>query len=156
MIFPAAPMIDILVYLFENYADFADQPQPEALARKLNALGFPENDISRALLWLTELQHAPREVTPPAATSLRLYTAQEHAKLGEDALAFLAFLETAGVVDAGLRELIVERTRRLPDDPVDFEDFKIVVLMVLWCRETRLDPLIIDELISAEPPQYLH
>ena len=61
-------MIDILVYLFENYADFADQPQPEALARKLNALGFPENDISRALLWLTELQHAPREVTPPAAT----------------------------------------------------------------------------------------
>ena len=23
MIFPAAPMIDILVYLFENYADFA-------------------------------------------------------------------------------------------------------------------------------------
>ena len=102
------------------------------------------------------MQHAPREVTPPAATSLRLYTTQEHAKLGEDALAFLAFLETAGVVDAGLRELIVERARRLPDDPVDFEDFKIVVLMVLWCRETRLDPLIIDELISAEPPQYLH
>ncbi len=149
-------MIDILVYLFENYADFADQPQPEALARKLNALGFADNDISRALLWLTELQHAPREIAPLAASSLRHYTPQEQAKLGNEALAFLAFLENAGVVDAGLRELIIERTRRLPDDPVDFEDFKIVVLMVLWCRETPLDPLIIDELISAEPPQYLH
>ena len=156
MIFPAAPMIDILVYLFENYADFADQPQPEALARKLNALGFADNDISRALLWLTELQHAPREIAPLAASSLRHYTPQEQAKLGKEALAFLAFLENASVVDAGLRELIIERTRRLPDDPVDFEDFKIVVLMVLWCRETPLDPLIIDELISAEPPQYLH
>lgn len=156
MIFPAAPMIDILVYLFENYADFADQPQPEALARKLNALGFADNDISRALLWLTELQHAPREIAPLAASSLRHYTPQEQAKLGNEALAFLAFLENAGVVDAGLRELIIERTRHLPDDPVDFEDFKIVVLMVLWCRETPLDPLIIDELISAEPPQYLH
>ena len=156
MIFPAAPMIDILVYLFENYADFADQPQPEALARKLNALGFADNDISRALLWLTELQHAPREIAPLAASSLRHYTPQEQAKLGNEALAFLAFLENADVVDAGLRELIIERTRRLPDDPVDFEDFKIVVLMVLWCRETPLDPLIIDELISAEPPQYLH
>ena len=129
MIFPAAPMIDILVYLFENYADFADQPQPEALARKLNALGFADNDISRALLWLTELQHAPREIAPLAASSLRHYTPQEQAKLGKEALAFLAFLENAGVVDAGLRELIIERTRRLPDDPVDFEDFKIVVLM---------------------------
>ena len=59
-------------------------------------------------------------------------------------------------VDATLRELIIERAMPLPDDPIDFEEFKIIVLMVLWCRETPLDPLIVDELISAEPPQYLH
>ena len=55
-----------------------------------------------------------------------------------------------------LRELIIERALPLPDAPIDFEEFKIIVLMVLWCRETPLDPLIVDELISAEPPQYLH
>ncbi len=149
-------MIDILVYLFENYADFADQPQPDALARKLNALGFAEHDISRALHWLTELQQAPRRPLPASTSALRVYSPQEHAKLGIDALSFLCFLETAGVVDATLRELIIERTLPLPDDPIDFEEFKIIVLMVLWCRETPLDPLIVDELISAEPPQYLH
>lgn len=149
-------MIDILVYLFENYADFADQPQPDALARKLNALGFAEHDISRALHWLTELQQAPRHPLPATSNALRIYTAQEHAKLGTDALSFLCFLEAAGVVDATLRELIIERALPLPDDPIDFEEFKIIVLMVLWCRETPLDPLIVDELISAEPPQYLH
>ena len=149
-------MIDILVYLFENYADFADQPQPDALARKLNALGFAEHDISRALHWLTELQQAPHHPLPVTSNALRVYTAQEHAKLGADALSFLCFLEAAGVVDATLRELIIERALPLPDDPIDFEEFKIIVLMVLWCRETPLDPLIVDELISAEPPQYLH
>ena len=149
-------MIDILVYLFENYADFADQPQPDALARKLNALGFAEHDISRALHWLTELQQAPRRPLPTTSNTLRIYTAQENAKLGPDALSFLSFLETAGVVDATLRGLIIECVLPLPDDPIDFEEFKIIVLMVLWCRETPLDPLIVDELISAEPPQYLH
>ena len=149
-------MIDILVDLYENYAEFADQPQPDALARKLNALGYAEHDISRALHWLTELQDAPRDALPATQHAQRIYTAQEQDKLGVDALGFLSFLETAGVVDAGLRELIIDRVRQLADDPVDFEDFKIVVLMVLWCRETPLDPLIVDELISAEPPQYLH
>ena len=149
-------MIDILVYLFENYADFADQPQPDALARKLNALGYAEHDISRALHWLAELQSSPHCLFPAAKNAMRVYTPQEQAKLGAEAIAFLLFLETAEVIDSALRELIIERILPLPEESIDFEDFKIIVLMVLWCRETPLDPLIVDELISADAPDYLH
>ena len=45
-------MIDILVYLFENYQDLSTHPKPDALARKLSAIGFEDEDISLALVWL--------------------------------------------------------------------------------------------------------
>jgi Smg protein len=47
-------MIDILVYLFENYLPDAC-PEPEVLARKLSAAGFGSDDISEALSWLDGL-----------------------------------------------------------------------------------------------------
>ena len=38
-------MIDILVYLFENYSDFSSHPEGDSLARKLSAVGFDELEI---------------------------------------------------------------------------------------------------------------
>ena len=149
-------MIDILVYLFENFADFSAQPQATALARKLNAVGFDERDISSALRWLAELQDAPRDSFHISPHSLRVYTRQEISKLGHDALSFMSFLETTGAIDPLLREIIVERAMHLPEDPLSLDSFKVVVLMVLWCRDQALEPLIVEELLSDEAPQYLH
>ena len=149
-------MIDVLVYLFENYHDFSSHPQPEKLARTLSAEGFEDDEITAALIWLAGLKCVERQAFSHAPTSTRVFTAEEQARLGGDCLGFVSFLEKAGVVSPALRELIIECVLPLPDDPIDFEEFKIIVLMVLWCRETPLDPLIVDELISAEPPQYLH
>ena len=50
-------MIDILVYLFENYQPDAC-PAPAVLTQKLAAAGFEADDISAALLWLDGLGHA--------------------------------------------------------------------------------------------------
>jgi hypothetical protein len=56
-------MIDILVYLFENYPPDAC-PEPAALARKLTAAGFETEEISAALTGSKAFR--PRR-TPPAA-----------------------------------------------------------------------------------------
>jgi len=149
-------MIDILVYLFENYYDFTAHPKPDALARKLTAVGFEEGEISIALDWLEGLKTARVAEFASDRRAVRIYTDDEQQKLGVDCLNFIVFLEQAGVITPTLRELIVERGMSLEDDPVPLAKFKIIVLMVLWSREQDLEPLIVEELLYDTDPELLH
>lgn len=149
-------MIDILVYLFENYYDFTAHPKPDALARKLSAVGFEEEEISVALDWLNGLKTARIAEFASDRRAVRIYTDDEQQKLGVDCLNFIVFLELAGVITPALRELIVERGMSLEDDPVPLAKFKIIVLMVLWSREQDLEPLIVEELLYDVDPDLLH
>lgn len=149
-------MIDILVYLFENYYDFTAHPKPDALARKLTAVGFEQEEISVALDWLDGLKTARVAEFSSDRRAVRIYTDDEQQKLGVDCLNLIVFLELAGVVTPALRELIVERGMSLDDDPVPLGKFKIIVLMVLWSREQDLEPLIVEELLYDADPELLH
>jgi Smg protein len=71
-------MIDILVYLFENYQDLSTHPKPDALARKLSAIGFEDEDISLALVWLNGLKNSRPAAWSSGPLSQRVYTAEEH------------------------------------------------------------------------------
>lgn len=149
-------MIDILVFLFENYFDLGAHPAPEALVRKLSAVGFDPDEISEALAWLQALKSAHPVDFPSGAGSTRIYTNEEYGRLGRDGVALLAFLEFAGVVSPSLRELIVDRAMALADDPLSLEKLKIIVLMVLWGREQDLEPLIVEELLTPLDDALLH
>jgi Smg protein len=149
-------MIDILVYLFENYYDFTAHPKPDALARKLSAVGFEKGEITVALDWLNGLKAARIAEFSSDRRAVRVYTADEQLKLGVDCLNFVVFLELAGVITPALRELIVERGMSLEDDPVPLPKFKIIVLMVLWSRDQDLEPLIVEELLYDADPERLH
>ena len=141
-------MIDILVYLFENFHDFSSHPKPEALARKLSAEGFADDEITEALIWLAGLKGREKFEVASDGKSIRLYSSEEQDRLGADCIGFVHFLETAGVINPTLRELIVERGLLLEDHPVPLDKFKIIVLMVLWSRAQVLEPLIVEELLS--------
>lgn len=149
-------MIDILVYLFENYYDFSSHPTSDALARKLSAVGFDDSEISMALVWLTGLKEARVAEFTSDRRSTRVYSAEEVSKLGCECLGFVFFLESAGVITPALRELIVERGMMLEDSPVPLSKFKIIVLMVLWSREQDLEPLIVEELLYDVAPELAH
>ena len=146
-------MFDIFVYLFENYVHAAACPASEQLARKLSAAGFEDDEITEALDWLSGLR-AISDASPlarvPRADSIRIYAAEEQAKLDADCRGFLAFLENAGVLDASTRELIVERAMALGAFTVNLHRFKVIVLMVLWQQDQQLDGLILDELLTDE------
>jgi len=149
-------MIDVLVFLFENYFDLASQPAPDSLVRKLSAAGFDPDEVSFALDWLEALKQLQPIEFAADARSFRIFTDEESGRLGENGVAFLVFLETAGVITAPQRELIVERALALADDPVSLDKLKIVVLMVLWSQEQALEPLIIEELLNANEGAPLH
>jgi Smg protein len=149
-------MLDVLVYLFENYYDFTAQPKPETLARKLSAVGFEQNEISVALDWLHGLKSVRVTEFSSDRRALRIYTESEQEKLGVDCLNFIVFIELAGVITPALRELIVERGMALEDTRVPLSKLKIIVLMVLWSREQDLEPLIVEELLYDTNPELLH
>lgn len=149
-------MIDILVYLFENYQDLSAHPKPDALARKLSDIGFEDEDISLALVWLNGLKNTQSAEWTCSPLAQRVYTAEEQFRLGAECLSFVIFLETAGVISPKLRELVIEHAMILDDDPVPLDKFKVIVLMVLWSREQDLEPLIVEELLYEADHELMH
>ena len=74
-------MIDILVYLFENYQPDAC-PAPTVLAKKLTAAGFEAEDISAALTWLEGLAgHGNAGVAAADPRSVRVFGEAEFDRL---------------------------------------------------------------------------
>lgn len=143
-------MYDVLVYLFENYFQAEIYPEPDLLAKKLSAVGFEDEDISDALNWLSSLQDTgpAYELAPGETQSIRLFDSTEIAKLDVSSRGFLTFLESAGAVDARMREIIIERAMDLPEAQVSLPKFKVIALMVLWSQHALMDSLIIEELLS--------
>lgn len=150
-------MIDILVYLFTQYGDFASRPKADKLARKLKAAGFELDDIADTLRWLGALQ--TREATPPPARAdgFRVWSPIEVDRFGSEGLRFMAFLEQAGVLDPTLREVIADRVLAFPGDesPLALDQIKVVTLMVLWSQERETESLLIDELLAG-PERTVH
>jgi len=130
-------VLDVLMYLFENYMDEESQLQsdPDALRQQLRAVGFPSTQISKAFDWLEGLNKAPEAVpvySMTTPTSIRVFSADEVQKLDLHARGYLIFLEQIGVLDAATRELIIDRVMALENEEIDLDQMKWVILMVLF------------------------
>ena len=154
-------MFDILVYLYETYYRPDACPEPEALARKLSAVGFDDVEISEALVWLTDLTEMAGAETSLAfsSTGTRFYVQQEYDALGSAAVGFIQFLESANVLSAVQREIVIERALALQESPVGLGKLKIIVLMLLWSQGKEPDALMFDDLFGSDDeqaPRLLH
>ncbi len=150
-------MFEVLVYLYENYWRPDACPDHEQLTRKLSAVGFETDEIQEALCWLDGLaETAQAYVGEQSADSLRVYSAAEVERLGEDSVAFVSFLESAGVLPAPMREMVIDRATAVGDSPLALEDLKVIVLMVFWSLGEEPDALILDELFVAPEERLIH
>ncbi|MFN8761604.1 MAG: DUF494 family protein [Burkholderiales bacterium] len=157
-------MLDVLIYLFENYYAPESCPDSDTLARKLAAVGFENEEIDEALDWLSGLshavstpaQHAVTEAPAGTVNSWRYYTEQERERLGTAAVGMLCFLDGAAVLSFKQRELAIERALALNENPVSIEAMKVIVLMVLWSQEAEVDTLILEELLDDGSPRTIH
>lgn len=154
-------MFDILVYLYETYYRPDACPEPAALARKLSAVGFDDEEISEALVWLTDLTEMAGGDLEFAASSdgIRFYVDQEYDVLGTAAVGFIQFLESARVLSPVQREIVIERALALDESPVGLGKLKIIVLMLLWSQGKEPDALMFDDLFGSDDeqaPRLLH
>ena len=157
-------MFEVLVYLYETYYRPDACPDSTALAKKLSAVGFEEEEISKALGWLTDLAETTNEMFSQQAHQTafsfgsRVYADREYAMLGTAAIGFIEFLESADVINAIQREIVIERACAVNESPIPLDKLKVIVLMVLWSQGKEPDSLMFDELFGddddAGPPVY--
>lgn len=154
-------MFEVLVYVYENYWQGDACPELPQLGRKLTAMGFEADEINAALIWLDGLNTAAQttqiylpavdanqaemvQAQPPG--SMRAYSVAEQEHIGVEALGFVSFLESSGVLPPQMREIVIDRAMATPDSPVALDDLKIIVLMVYWSFGQEPDALVLDEL----------
>lgn len=133
-------ILDVLLYLFEHdhvgarCAGPADQDGADGhLFDELTMAGFGPVEIRRAFDWLDALalQRQAHGPTHPQAP-MRIYHGEELERLSVECRGFLLSLEQLGVLNAGQRELVLDRALALDQHDVALDDLKWVVLMVLF------------------------
>lgn len=152
-------VLDILMYLFENYMDEGPEfhPDQESLTTELTQAGFAKREISKAFSWLEDLstlraQAAQAPCNGGSARALRHYTALEMEKLNEECRGFMLFMEQGGVLDSPTRELVIDRVMALEIEELSLEQLKWVMLMVLFNQPDQdyaysvLEDLVFDEM----------
>lgn len=164
-----AAMFDVLVYVYEHYWRGDVCPELPQLGRKLSAAGFDADEIQQALSWLAglnsaaqnaDLIHVHQQRVAPAYVqsplSMRVYSDAEQQHLGSACLGFITFMETAGIMSAQMREIVVDRAMAVTDHPVGPDDLKIIVLMVYWSVGIEPDALVLDELCDDNLGRIAH
>jgi Smg protein len=153
-------MFDILVYLYETYYRPEACPDPEALAKKLCAVGFDEDEISEAIDWLAVMKlTSQNHHIQPNPGGFRIFASQEVTVLGSSAIGFIQFLESAKLINPQQREIIIERALAVNETPISLDKLKIIVLMMLWSQGKEPDLFMFDELLLSDEqtkPPLLH
>jgi Smg protein len=153
-------VLDILIYLFENYMDATeDHPQPdrELLKDELERAGFEAADINRALSWLDGLSTTDDAAATPSAAvrAVRVFSRDEQLRLDTDCRGYLIHLENIGILSATQRELVINHLMALETEDIEIEQVKWVVLMVLFSQPgqeqafARMEDLVFEERADA-------
>ncbi len=134
-------VLDVLLYLFENYFDDAleSDADQQTLEAELEAAGFPREEIEHAFDWLAELDEQRSRPGLSARDTLRVYAPSESARLSAECRGFLLHLEQLGILSADSRETVIDRLLALDESEVDVDMAKWVVLMVLFSQPGEED-----------------
>jgi Smg protein len=154
-------MVDVLIYLYENYMD-GDAPPPadqHELKEELTQAGFATGDIDKALVWLDELADTAEEQAQHSGgtRSMRIYTERECERLDLEVRGLLLFLELGGILDPVSRELVVDRALALDTPLLTVDTLKWIVLLVLMNRPGRETAFArMEEMVYNSEPTLLH
>ena len=151
-------MFDILMFLFESYFYAGNYPNSDKLSLKLSAAGFEDEDIHRALDWLSGLKQLT-QTDYPASINLsgpRCYADLEIKRISPEALRFLAFWEHNKMITPVEREMILDRAVALGRESLPLDKIKLIALLVLWNQHEELDPMIVEDLLTPADSGRLH
>ena len=153
-------VLDLLIYMFENYMSADDEPRPDRVTLKteLEKAGFAEFDVERAMEWLDGLSGDQLgKVAEATARAVRIFSGHELLRLDTDVRGYLMHLENLRILSAPERELVIDRLMALDADEIDIEQVKWVVLMVLFSQPGQESAYAqMEDLVFEERGDALH
>jgi Smg protein len=151
-------VLDVLMYLFESYAESSDEPEPNRheLRRELGRAGFRDREIERALDWLDGLNSSAVS-NAPRQSAFRVFDSGEQERLDAASRGYLLQLEQIGILKATQREIVIDRLLALDHDEIDVEQTKWVVLMVLFSQPGQHEAYAqMEDLVYADDSAWVH
>lgn len=156
-------VLDVLMYLFDHVfdPDMEIETDQDSLSDELEAAGFEKVEIDKAFDWLDDLRLAEERAEGMKLQnvgSMRIYADQELERFAPECHGFLVFMEQCGILDAQVREMVLERAQALDTPEIDLDHLKWVTLMVL-CNCNREDgPPVewVEELMLDEFTDVMH
>lgn len=151
-------LLDVLMYLFENYLDDETEVQPdrELLRIELEEAGFDRAEVTKAFNWLEGLAADPvAGLRRHASSSIRVFNADELVRMDTESRGFLLYLEQIGILNQQNRELVIDRIMALDSDEIDIDQVKWIILMVLFNQPgqeqayARMEDLVFEEGVGA-------
>jgi Smg protein len=150
-------VLDVLLYLFENFSEQEQDPDQMVLREELLHAGFGEIEVDRALDWLDELTTIEGHpfANTPENPSFRVFSRRELARLDARCRGYVLYLEQSGILSALQRELVLDRLMALDPVDIDVDQVKWVVLMVLFSQPgeedafARMEDLVFEEYDGA-------
>jgi Smg protein len=154
-------MIEILMYLFENYmgANVCMQQSTDKIILELQQVGFPAPEIECAFDWLADLSDLDESVYFESSYPdlIRYFSREEEQYIDLECQRFLLYLQQANIITPPVREIIIDRALALGMEDVTLGKLKWVALMVLFSRPSEQHALIwIQDFILNSGSERLH
>ena len=150
-------VVDVLMFLFERYLGDENETIDERsrMHSRLEEMGFDNTEITQAFNWLEDLAtlQDSEQLSPIQHNSIRIYSAEEKAALGEEGIGFIMYLEQVGILTPTTRELILDRVMALGHE-LDSEQLKWIAMIVLHTHPGEenayawLETLVFDEVVD--------
>lgn len=151
-------VLDVLMYLFDNYLDDETEVQPdrEILRIELEAAGFDRAEVLKAFNWLEALASDPdTALQRDGRNAMRVFHPHEMLHISTESRGFLMYLEQTGILNSDQRELIIDRIMALDSGEIDIDQVKWIILMVLFNQPgqelayARMEELVFEDSAGA-------
>jgi Smg protein len=149
-------MLDLLIYLFENYISTKPKLNMNDITVELEEAGFNDRDISSAFDWFNHLEKNSNGFELTNKDSLRILSKKEYEKISSEAFTFLTFLLNAKILNSTEFEVILDQIMILNQKSINIDEMRWIVMMTLWKSGKENSYLFVEDSLFQNKRTELH
>ena len=149
-------MLDLLIYLFENYISTKPKLNMNAITVELEEAGFNNKDISTAFDWFNHLEKLSNGPELTNKNSIRVLSYKEYEKISKEGFTFLTFLINAKILNPTEFEVILDQIMILNQKYINIDEMRWIVMMTLWKSGKENSYLFVEDSLFHNKRTQLH
>ena len=149
-------MLDLLIYLFENYISTKPKLNMNAITVELEEAGFNNKDISTAFDWFNHLEKLTNGPELTNKNSIRVLSHKEYEKISKEGFTFLTFLLNAKILNPTEFEVILDQIMILNQKYINIDEMRWIVMMTLWKSGKENSYLFVEDSLFHNKRTQLH